>query len=203
MVTYHDTDATGQAIVEARRALDQLGPALSDLDHELAEERHRHRVEALRLVERAEAAELAAQGWEQRADDTAKAATKEDEAARAQLVRSMFEPTDDVRVLPSWGEVFAAVREQARELTRAIAERRELAAKVEALNTADPTRASLMVTVRQQRERIELVEQHLAEERADRRAAEDRADDAERDARLANDRANDLDRQLAEAQARP
>jgi chromosome segregation ATPase len=191
MANYHPTDTTGQAITDAREGLARLGPAFDDLDRELAEERHMHRVEVARLVERAEAAERAATAAELAARDA----------------NHRFDESE---------QLIGKLREQ-----------------VAALNGADPTRASLMVTVRQQRERIESAElaarswekraeeaererdqlRHqltaaereaerlagvdagLAEERDARRDAEDRADDAERAQRLAEDYVKELEGQ--------
>lgn len=55
---YHFTDTLGQAVDEARAAAEKANGLFGLLDQELAAERESHRHETLRLVERAEAAEL-------------------------------------------------------------------------------------------------------------------------------------------------
>jgi hypothetical protein len=105
MANYHHTDTLGQAVEQARQAVSAANDALGDLGAELIIEREMHRAEVARLVERAETAEQA------------------DAFNRAELVRLVLGVPDDVPVLPTWPELFAAVRELATE--RDDAERRE------------------------------------------------------------------------------
>ena len=57
MRQHHHTDAVGQAITDAARAIGPVADALDTLAAELAVERETHRAEVMRLVERAETAE--------------------------------------------------------------------------------------------------------------------------------------------------
>ena len=58
MGTYHHTDTLGRALEAARSAVSSANGALGDLGAELTAEREMHRAEVMRLVERAEEAEL-------------------------------------------------------------------------------------------------------------------------------------------------
>lgn len=58
MAEYHFTDQLGQAVTGAKKAALEAADQLTALDEELTAERESHRAEKLRLVERAEAAEL-------------------------------------------------------------------------------------------------------------------------------------------------
>jgi chromosome segregation ATPase len=188
MANYHPTDTTGQAIVEARRALDLLGPALGDLDRELAEERHMHRVEVVRLVERAEGAEREATRSAELVQsarlalDTVQRERDQARQVHMLLVREVLGlPADTpVRQRPEAADLLAAVRE--------VVERAD-AAELSARSWEDRADAT-------ERARAE-IERERDEEREARRNAEDRADDAEREQRLAEGRVRDLERELA------
>lgn len=115
MATYHYTDQLGQAVTGAKKAALEAADQLAALDEELAAERESHRAETLRLVERAEAAELEA--IEER-DARRDAEDQRDDAERAQRLAE-----DRVAELESELEEATSARDTAEERVSDLEER--------------------------------------------------------------------------------
>lgn len=69
MSTFHHTDQLGQAVTGAVTAVQEALGQLEDLEGQLTDERESHRAEVMRLVERAEAAEIASDQAERAAGE--------------------------------------------------------------------------------------------------------------------------------------